>query len=155
MIPNGNYQIFYFPFSLSLSLDVPGGSPNNGVLIQNFVSHGGPNQQWTITHIEDNFYTIVNVATKKALDVPGGYPIPGLAIQQYTPHGGPNQQWKIETIPQITHGGITRREHHRIFNRHTGLALDVPNGTPMSRTTIQQYTPHNGWNQTWVIWKVI
>lgn len=55
-----------------LTLDVPGGSSADGVLIQQFVFHGGPNQRFQLARVGDGFFTITSVATGKALDVPGG-----------------------------------------------------------------------------------
>jgi Ricin-type beta-trefoil lectin domain-like len=133
-----------------LTLDVPGGSPAPSVLIQQFVFHGGPNQQWRFTHVGDGFFTLVSVHTGNALDVPGGFPIPGLPIQQFPLHGGPNQQWRFVTTPAVTGPTLFRPEFHQIINRATEMALDVPNGSQQSGLTIQQFPPHSGWNQTWI-----
>jgi len=134
-----------------LALDVPGGSVADNILIQQFGWHGGPNQQWRLTDVGGEFFTIVNVNSNKALDVPGGLAIPGLPIQQFQQHGGPNQQWRFITTPAATGPELFRPEFHQIINRATGLALDVPNGSQNSGVTIQQFTPHRGFNQTWIL----
>jgi Ricin-type beta-trefoil lectin domain len=100
-----------------------------------------------------DFFTIVNVHTGKALDVPNGLAIPGLPLQQFTLHRGDNQQWRFETFPAARGPELFRPEYHRIYNRSSGLALDVPNGSQVWRVQIQQWTPHNGWNQTWILQK--
>jgi hypothetical protein len=46
---------------------------------------------------------------------------------------------------------VFRPEYHRIYNSQSKLAMDVPNGSQAWRTPIQQWTPHNGWNQTWLL----
>lgn len=153
MIQNGIYFIIANhagEFSY-LALDVPGGNTANGVIIQQFGYHGGPNQQWQITNVGSDLFTIVNIHTQKALDVPGGFPIVGLPIQQYQLHGGPNQRWRFQTIPAVRGPQLYRPEVHRIRNSHTNLALDVPDGSQAFRVKIQQWTPHNGWNQTWLL----
>lgn len=154
MISDGIYSIR--PLSdarLFLALDVPDGQADDGIIIQQYGAHGGPNQQWAITNVTGNIFAIVNVRTKKALDVPNGLPIPGLPVQQYRPHGGPNQQWRFETTPAFRGNDLFRPEYHRIYNVASGLALDVPNGSLEWRVKIQQWTPHNGWNQAWVLLK--
>jgi len=220
MIADGIYFILANRGEWSdLALDVPGGQRADGVLIQQYGFHGGPNQQWQLTktstdpcaterrrlkqlrsslralgsgppvtvpeavrerwqervqvwhdqHDEEvhrleqrlatpecqplpDFFTIVNVHTGKALDVPSGLPIPGLPIQQYGLHGNANQQWRFESSPAVPLSPqISRPQYHRIYNRQSQLALDVPNGSQAFRVTIQQWTPNNGWNQTWIL----
>ena len=89
-----------------------------------------------------------------ALDVPGGNPNDGVLIQQFHFHGGPNQQWRFQTTPAHRGPELFRPEFHRILNQATGMALDVPNGSVASRERIQQFPPHNGWNQTWILRRV-
>jgi len=60
-------------------------------------------------------------------------------VQQFTYHGGTNQQWKIKASNGVK----------RIYNRRSGLALDVPDGSGASGVLIQQFTPNGGSNQTW------
>lgn len=134
-----------------LTLDVPAGSSLDNVLVQQFVWHGGPNQQWLVTDLGDGFCSIVSVATGKALDIPGGLAIPQLPVQQFGLHGGPNQQWRFVTLPAVTGPTLFRPEVHQIINRATGMALDVPGGSQSSGLTIQQFPPHSGWNQTWIL----
>jgi hypothetical protein len=147
--PMSSYRATY------VVLDVPADEHQfeDHQLIQQWGYHGGPNQQWRLTNVGSNYYTIVSAHSEKALDVPGGFPIPGLGIQQYRFHGGPNQQWRFDTLP----GGVpgaTRPNMHRIYNRASELALDVPYGSLRWGVKIQQYRPHNGLNQAWTLVKV-
>jgi endoglucanase len=156
-MPNeGNYFIkhHHAGFSSFLTLDVPGGSLADNILIQQFGWHGGPNQQWRLTNVGDGYFTIVSVHSNRALDVPGGFAISGLPIQQFTQHGGPNQQWRFVTTPAATGPELFRPEFHQIINRATDMALDVPNGALTFGTIIQQFPPHRGFNQTWILEKV-
>jgi Ricin-type beta-trefoil lectin domain-like/Abnormal spindle-like microcephaly-assoc'd, ASPM-SPD-2-Hydin len=134
-----------------LTLDVPGGSLLDNVLIQQFVWNGEANQQWLVTDVGEGFCTIVSVATGKALDIPGGLSIAQLPVQQFGLHGGPNQQWRFVTLPAVNGPTVFRPEVHQILNRATGMALDVPGGSQSSGLTIQQFPPHSGWNQTWIL----
>jgi len=134
-----------------LALDVPSSNNNDGVVIQQFGYNGNPNQQWRLRNVANGLLTIVNVQTGKALDVPNGLPTPGLPIQQYRLHGGLNQQWRFQSFPAVSGPTLFRPEYHRIFNGASGLAIDVPNGSLEWRVKIQQYTPNNGWNQTWLL----
>jgi hypothetical protein len=72
-------------------------------------------------------------------------------LQQFGLHGGPNQQWRFVTLPAVNGPTLFRPEVHQILNRATGMALDVPGGSQSSGLTIQQFPPHSGWNQTWVL----
>jgi hypothetical protein len=156
MIQDGVYFIYanHAGYSSYRVLDVPGGRRGDNVIIQQFGWHGGPNQQWRLTNVGNDLLTIVNVFTDKALDVANGLSLPGLPIQQFSFDGGPNQQWRFQTFPAF-HGEILHRpEYHRIFNGASGLAMDVPNGSQAWRVNIQQWTPHNGWNQTWLLVKM-
>lgn len=153
MVADGRYFIYPFPGSPSsnLALDVPESNPEDHVFIIQYGWHGGPNQQWDLTHVDSGYFTIVSVATGKALDVPGGYPTPKLPIQQYRLHGGHNQQWRLETTPAFRGEDLFRPEYHRIFNRASSLAMDVPYGSLAWHVQIQQYTPNNGFNQAWLL----
>jgi hypothetical protein len=73
-------------------LDVAGGSTVDGANVQQFTPHYGPNQQWTLVPVGQE-YLIVNRHSGKCLDVVGGSKADGANVQQFTNHGGPNQRW--------------------------------------------------------------
>jgi hypothetical protein len=156
MIEDGDYFIYanHAGHFSHLVLDVPDGRGEDNVLIQQFGYNRGRNQQWRLSNVDGDFFTIVNVQTGKALDVPNGLSIAGLPIQQFRLHGNQNQQWRFQTFPAVEGPTLFRPEYHRIYNRRSGLALDVPNGSQAWRVTIQQWTPHIGWNQTWLLDRV-
>jgi hypothetical protein len=140
-LPGGQYFIQPNAYRY-LALDVPNGSTQDGIGIQQyFFSYSSSNQWWNVIRLTNGYYLIENLRTRKYLDVPNGSLAPGVRIQQHTYNGELNQQWRIETFPTT---GISR-----IYNRLSGLALDVPDASRASGTFIQQFTPHNGSNQAW------
>ncbi|MFJ8577177.1 RICIN domain-containing protein [Micromonospora sp. NPDC093277] len=56
---------------------------------------GGPEQQWVVTPVGGDVFTLVNAAGGKCLDVQGQSADDGVAIQQWACHGQPNQQWRL------------------------------------------------------------
>jgi hypothetical protein len=82
------------------ALDVPNGSHDSGVFIQQYSAHMGPNQRWRFLPAGDNASVqIVGENSGLALDVPGFSTAPGIGIQQYQPNNGTNQQWVIVPNP--------------------------------------------------------
>jgi hypothetical protein len=82
------------------ALDVPNGSHDSNVLIQQYSLHGGPNQRWHfVASADGQSVQIINEESGFALDVPDGSTRSGVPIQQYPSHGGPNQQWRIVADP--------------------------------------------------------
>lgn len=124
--------------------DVPGFSNRSGVNIQQYLRNNGANQQWRLKRVGNNIYTITNISSGLALDIPYGHPVRGVRVQQYRPNGGDNQKWRFEEIPPSP--GFPLR--YKIFNVASKLALDIPFGRYGSGIPVQQYTPNNGWNQT-------
>ena len=84
----------------SKALDVPNGSHDSGVFIQQYSLHKGPNQRWRFIPFQDNqSVQIINENSELALDVPSLSTTPGTGIQQYQPNPGLNQQWVIVPSP--------------------------------------------------------
>ncbi len=139
-----------------LVLDVPDGSSENGVQIQQFRLHGdgssdwpevAPNQQWEQLQLANGFYLIVNLNSGKALDVSGGSVEPGAPIIQHQVHGGYNQQWRrIDVLHKLGTPPI-----YRYISRHSNMALDVAGGSMEDQAPIIQYLDHGGYNQQWEV----
>ena len=131
-----------------LCLDVPFGSHDSGVQVQQYPCNTGANQKWI--YIPDNFnatpsyFTIVNDESGKCLDVRDASTVTGGIIQQFSCHGGTNQRWHFK--PAIAGQGTGQ-----IQNDGSRMCLDVPNAS-FSITGIQQYTCSvpMGKNQAWV-----
>jgi hypothetical protein len=145
LIASGLYYIQARSYQ-GLALDVPNGSVQNGVLIQQYnLNMIAQNQWWYVTNLGNGYYSITTYRCCKSLDIPNSSTAPGVKVQQYDYHGGLNQQWRIATSIST---GLSR-----IYNRRSGLALDVPNASTVPGVVIQQFTPHSGANQTWYLRK--
>jgi hypothetical protein len=152
-VPDGIYLILgnHQGYNSFMCLDVPNWDTRANIYIQLFPNRNQANQLWWVRRQSDGFYQITNVNSGKALDVPNGSLSPGVPIQQYHPHTGGNQRWRFD-MTRAYHGETLHRPaFYRIVNKHSGLNLDVPNGDYSTHQSVQQYTPHLGWNQTWLL----
>lgn len=116
-------------------IDVPNGSTADGVQVQQYPCHTGPNQRWIFLPDAVNspsYYTVVNEWSGKCLDVRGASPSPGAAIQQYGCHGGTNQRWHLMPVTAGSGNG-------QIKSDSSGLCIDVPYAS-YSVVGLQQYT---------------
>jgi hypothetical protein len=76
------------------ALDVPNGSRNTGIAIQQYSLNYAHNQLWLLSPSPDNqSVQIVNVNSTLALDVPGLSTTSGTAVQQNKPGAALSQQW--------------------------------------------------------------
>lgn len=130
-----------------MALDVPDGSSDNGVQIQQYPFHGEPNQQWEQIQLADGFYLIVNVNSSKALDVSGGSMNLGAPIIQHQVHGGYNQQWRRIDVPHKVGGPPI----YQYVSRNSNMALDVSGASMDAHAPIIQHPLHQGLNQQWVV----
>jgi hypothetical protein len=89
---------------------------------------------------------LVNVGTGKALDIYGASVDDHATLQQFTPHGGLNQRWDF--LPQPAY---PLPSAFLIVAGHSGRCLDVPNASTSPGEVIQQFGPHFGANQQFVL----
>jgi hypothetical protein len=141
-VPDGVYFIIgnHQGYSSFMCLDVPNWDTRANIYIQLFPNRNQANQLWRVRR-----------QSGKALDVPNGSLSPGVPIQQYHPHSGDNQRWRFDMTRAYRGETLSRPAFYRIVNKHSGLNLDVPNGIYSTHQSVQQYTPHLGWNQTWLL----
>jgi hypothetical protein len=123
-------------------LDVPGGSLNDSVPIQQFSDNGGTNQHWELRPVGNGNVYIRSEASKKVLDVPGSNGNDGVIIQQYQNRGGINQQWQVIQVADAP-------RTYKIISVSSGKLLDVPGGSPNDSVQIQQFHDNGGANQRW------
>lgn len=124
------------------SVDVNGGSTNNGGNIIQWDYSGGNNQQWNCTALGSGYFSIKNRNSGKALDVNGGSTNAGTGIIQWDYSGGNNQQWQITDI------GFG---YYKIINKNSNQSLDVNAGATWNGGNIIQWYWNNGSNQQWQI----
>jgi len=124
------------------SIDVNGGSTNNGGNIIQWDYSGGNNQQWSFNATGNGYFSIVNRNSNKGLDVNGASTNAGAGIIQWDYSGGDNQQW------QVTDVGFG---YYKIINKNSGQSLDVNGGATWNGGDIIQWYWNNGYNQQWTI----
>ncbi|MFL5996941.1 MAG: RICIN domain-containing protein [Streptomyces sp.] len=96
-LPTAGIHILTNPNS-SMVMDVASGSTANGAKVIQWSSNGGTNQQWTLTKVADNIYTLKSVKSGLCLDVPNQSTTTGVQLQQWTCNGGTNQQWFLDLV---------------------------------------------------------
>jgi len=109
-------------------LDVKAGKIKEGTKIILFAPNNGPNQQWTINHVEDGWCTIDLLGTGYCLDIKGNKVKNGTNVILWTKNGGHNQHWKVK------YRGIAETDGRRHFSFHSradeNYVLDVKGGSP-------------------------
>ncbi len=123
-------------------LEVAGGSPNSGALIQQGALNGFQQQHWQFIPAGEGYFEIRNPLTGKALDVTGGSTLNGALVQQYDYLGGANQQWQLIPVDDV---------HYKIVNRGSGKVLDLPGGSSADGMPIQQWDYVGNQQQLWVL----
>jgi beta-xylosidase len=85
-----------------LVMDVTNASTSNGALIDQWTANGGTNQQWALTQVSGNVYTVKSVKSGLCLEVPNQSTDQGVQLDQWTCNGGTNQQWAFEATGSYT-----------------------------------------------------
>jgi hypothetical protein len=110
--------------------------------------------------------TIINKLSGKALEVMNSSTDQGARIQQVTRNGAPNQRWFIKRTnfsKYMTIPGVIFREAHRywptflrfprvaysVIADHSGLCLDIVNGSTDNGVAVQQPVENGGKSNLW------
>ena len=110
--------------------------------------------------------TIVNKLSGKVLEVDDSSTNWGARIQQVTRNGAPHQRWFVKPMKLIRPGTIPeaeRRQAHRYWSSflrfprtaysviadHSGLCLDIVNGSTDNGMAVQQPVENGGKNNLW------
>jgi beta-glucanase (GH16 family) len=124
-----------------LVLDIPGGSKENGLQVQQYTRNNTTAQQFRLEPASGNWYKIVNVNSGKALEVFNQYFwLNGTKIQQWDKYTGDNQLWSLEAIAG---------DYYKITNKASGKVLDVAGISQEVGAQIQQWNNLNQNNQKW------
>ncbi len=97
-----------------------------------------PNQQFTLTPVEDGYYRIAMADNALALDIEQSSIDNGIGLIQWPYNRTPNQQFKLEPA---------EGEYFYIQARHSGKYLDVEGGWTQNGARLIQYEKHGGSNQ--------
>ena len=87
----GDFKLVKSRLRDNYCMDVPVASKNNGVQLQAWTCHGGPNQLWKF----DDKRRLVNKNSGKCLDIANANTENGGIVQQWDCHDGPNQKWSL------------------------------------------------------------
>lgn len=100
-------------------------------------------QQWIVTHVGNNVYTLQNKGTKKFLEVSQVECSDGASVNTWTAVGNKYQEWKITKI---------KNQFHLSPSHCLEQALDRKFGTIKLGTNVQTYRANiNNPNQHWEI----
>ena len=137
----GGGEYFIRSVSSNKVIDVAGGAPGAGAVIQQYQWHGGANQRWRIETVEDSYVRIVSSGTGGCLEAGLASTADDAAVRQGDYDGRDNQKWRMEPTPD---GSIV------ITSKPTQSqkALDVP-GAVQDDIALQLYQRHGGPNQLW------
>ena len=103
-------------------------------------------QYWTITHVKDGKYKIVNNRSGKVLQVARGDMAKETPIIQFPYTGETEQLWRIFIVQTISDGWLKEYECV-ITNVKTGQVLDMVNSSTGNYTEVIQFPYHGGNNQ--------
>ena len=129
IIEDGIYQI---KTKGNLTLDVNGGSCDNGANIQIWASDKLPQKKFRVTRIGNtNYYKIVAIHSAKAIDVQNGGIDISTNVQQYEQNETDSQYWYFKDCGN---------GYYNIISKLNGLCLDVDNGAINTNgTNVQLY----------------
>jgi tRNA U34 5-methylaminomethyl-2-thiouridine-forming methyltransferase MnmC len=122
------------------SLDVSGGSTQQGANVQQHNTNVTDAQRWVITKESDGFYKLTHKGTNLVLDVDNNSSQAGANVQQWTDLGTNAQRWKIELMSD---------GYFKLTHKNTNLCLDVANNLAEPGTNVQQWTDLGNDAQRW------
>jgi hypothetical protein len=122
------------------SLDVSGGSIQQGANVQQHNPNETDAQRWVITKESDGFYKLTHRGTNQVLDVDNNSSQAGANVQQWTDLGTNAQRWKIELMSD---------GYFKLTHKNTSLCLDVVNNLAEPGTNVHQYTDNGNNAQRW------
>ncbi|ASB48785.1 RICIN domain-containing protein [Alkalitalea saponilacus] len=140
-IANGTYSIQNR--NSGQALDSYNLGTSDGTNLVQWPGTGQTNQQWTITHVENDFYRISPVhAPTKALDVIDYSSADGANVQLWEYWGGTCQQWRFIDVGN---------GYFQIEARHSGKLLEVAGASLDNGANVQQWPANNHHCQHWIL----
>ncbi|HSW11668.1 MAG TPA: RICIN domain-containing protein [Solimonas sp.] len=111
-------------------LDVPNASSNAGVQIQQYSCNGGTAQRFSVSHMANGYYRIVNASSGLSLHIASFLVGDNAALLQNEAHGGDNELFTF-----VAYGG-----GYLVKPLHSYKCLDVPGASLSNGALLQQYT---------------
>ncbi|MEU7608822.1 RICIN domain-containing protein [Micromonospora sp. NPDC049204] len=103
---------------------------------------GDPEQDWVMTPVGPEAFTVANAASGQCLDVEGGSKDDGTPLMQFPCHGGANQQWRL---PPIGGGPVL------LVAVHSGKCAQADDGGTQAGDDIRQRPCDDGPPQQWTL----
>lgn len=135
---NGTYKMF--ARHSGQSLEVVNNGTANGSNVRQWPANDCACQQWTLTNVGSNQFTVVGVGSGKNMDVSGNSTADGANIHIWQATGGNNQKFTFTNVG----GGF-----YRITPVHSGKCVDVDGASLTNGANIHQWTYGNSKNQHW------
>jgi hypothetical protein len=129
----------------SMVMDASGASTTAGGKIIQWPAHGGANQQWRLTNVSDNVFTVANVNSGLCLDVPDGSTANGTQLQQWTCTGAAGQQWAADLVGSLT------GSQYVLVNVNSGLVIGVTGSSSASGAPVGQVNGTGAASQVWTV----
>ena len=121
-------------------MEVENASTADGANVQQMTANGNPTQQWQITNISGDNFSVINANSGKAMEVYNFDTADGANIVQYAYWGGEPQIW---TITDLGNGSFS------FINSYSGKSLDLLNFDTSDGANIVQWTYWGGDPQLW------
>lgn len=121
-------------------LEIAGASNSNGASARLWDSNATQAQRWKVSHDDQGFVTLKNVASGKMLDVSGGSSYAGSRVQQYTSNGTYAQKWVAISLGNGSYKFVSALKKD--------LVLDASGGV-YSGASAQLYSQNGTAAQSW------
>ncbi|HEX7166960.1 MAG TPA: RICIN domain-containing protein [Acidimicrobiales bacterium] len=118
-------------------LDVPWGSSDNGVVVQQWTCHPGTMQWFEFVPRYQDWY-LRSTPSGKCVDVSGPSTANGALIHQWECWGGDNQRWRL-----VQESG----EHFSLRARHSAKCADIEGVHQHDGARLHQWDCYSGTNQ--------
>lgn len=138
-IDNGIYSI-QSKYSEKM-VEVAAGSLEDAANVSQWYSNGHPTQQWQITQVSGEDYSVINVNSGKAMEVYGWDTTDGANVVQFDYWGGESQLWTIAEVDG----------YYSLVNKFSGKALDLLNWDTADGANIAQWSYWGGDAQLWAL----
>lgn len=126
--------------SSGLILNVPAGSPSDGVALQQTSNADQLWQKWRLTPADGAYYTVSVLHNQKGIQIANSSTADNALVEQWTYWGGAHQQWSVQ---RNTDG------YYTFVNRNSSKAMSVQNASTAEGAAVNQQTLGSGLHQQW------
>ena len=127
------------------SLNVSGGSRNDGATIEQYTYSGWNSEQWQLISTDDGYYKIKNINSGKFMGITENSIYDGATNIQWYDSNSWSQQWQL--VQQ-------QNGYYKIKNRNSNKLLTIKNNSIDNCAITTQSSDSNNWNQMWSFVKI-